>query len=341
MNSSDNFEDINDDILNTQPSLRKNLTPSQLRQPLYPNPNQFFKTKPGLFRQISKVRKITNPKEEETDENNNDNNSASSSSSSFSSSSSSSSSSSHHNSNRSPGEIISDFERQFHPLMTPTDGCPLDVKIDMNIMKKGRIVNILLTASKTEFYAEQRDTFEILHNKIPKDKYKAIQERARMNVNTVFSDMDIPKVDKRLPGDVKGAAIQRHSITLAREVMTALQCIDEGVATENPAMFNVARTYVKDIITMISAIGQQGSIDRVFARNPELAKIIKYKDDDNVLTPQMLQEIKEYKEANPARKFLYAAGRTDFGAFRRRNNNLNPSFGGGNFNNRNFNNNNN
>jgi hypothetical protein len=28
-------------------------------------------------------------------------------------------------------------------------------------------------------------------------------------------------------------------------------------------MFNVARTYVKDIATMASAIGQQGSIDRL------------------------------------------------------------------------------
>jgi hypothetical protein len=37
--------------------------------------------------------------------------------------------------------------------------------------------------------------------------------------------------------------------------MTALQCIDEGVATENPVMFDVARTYVKDVITMASAIG--------------------------------------------------------------------------------------
>jgi hypothetical protein len=54
----------------------------------------------------------------------------------------------------------------------------------------------------------------------------------------------------------------------------------------------------------------------------------------------MLKEIKEYREANSAHKFLYAAGRTGFGVFRRYNN-FNPSFGGGNFNNRNFNNNNN
>jgi hypothetical protein len=72
-------------------------------------------------------------------------------------------------------------------------------------------------------------------------------------------------------------SLQKHAITLAREGMTALQCIDEGVATENPVMFDVARTYVKDVITMASAIGQQGSIDRVYARNPELAKIIKGK----------------------------------------------------------------
>jgi hypothetical protein len=205
MISDDNFGDINDEILKSQPPLGKNLTPSQLRQQLFPNPAQLSRAKPGLFRQVPKPHKITNPKEREVDQNNNDNKSASSSSSS--SSFSSSSSSSHHNSNRSPGEIISVFERQFHPLITPTDGSPLDVKIDMNIMKKGRIVNIPLTASEAEFYAEQKDTFEILHNKIPKDQYRAIQERARMNINTVFSDMDIPKVDKRLPGDARGATL--------------------------------------------------------------------------------------------------------------------------------------
>jgi hypothetical protein len=59
--------------------------------------------------------------------------------------------------------------------------------------------------------------------------------------------------------------------------MTALQCIDEGAATENPIMFDVARTYVKDVITITSAIGQQGSIDRIYAKNPDLARIIKYK----------------------------------------------------------------
>jgi hypothetical protein len=65
-------------------------------------------------------------------------------------------------------------------------------------MKKGRIVNTPLTASEVEFFAEQKDTFEILHNKIPKDQYKTIQERARLNINNVFSDMDIAKVDKCL-----------------------------------------------------------------------------------------------------------------------------------------------
>jgi hypothetical protein len=57
----------------------------------------------------------------------------------------------------------------------------------------------------------------------------------------------------------------------------------------------------------------------------------------------MLQKIKEYREANPAHKFLYAAGMTGFGTYHRRNNNsnFNPSFGGGYYYNRYFNNNNN
>jgi hypothetical protein len=283
-----------------------------------------------LFRQIQKPRKITNPKEREEKEEE------------PSSSSSSSSSSPLQNLNFLPRESMSNFEKQFHPLITPINGSPLEAIIDMNIMKKGRIINTPLTASEAEFYAEQKDTFEVLLNKIPKDQYRAIQERARMNINNVFSDVEIARIDKWLPGDARGAALQRHAITLAREGMTALQCIDEGVATENVEMFNVARTYVKDIITMASAISNQGSIDRVYARNPELARIIKYKDEEQVLTPQMLQEIKEYKEANPARKFLYAAGKTGFGAYRHHfNNPFNPSFGRSNYNNRNFNNNNN
>jgi hypothetical protein len=77
----------------------------------------------------------------------------------------------------------------------------------VNIIKKGLIVNIPLTASEVEFFAEQKDTFEILHNRIPKDQYKAIQERARMNINNVFSDMEIAKVDKRLPGDAREALL--------------------------------------------------------------------------------------------------------------------------------------
>jgi hypothetical protein len=41
----------------------------------------------------------------------------------------------------------------------------------------------------------------------------------------------------------------------------------------------------------------------VYVRNPDLARIIKYKDEENVLTPQMPQEIKEFREANPTHKF--------------------------------------
>jgi hypothetical protein len=100
-------------------------------------------------------------------------------------------------------------------------------------MKKGRIINTPLTASEVEFFAEQKNTFEVLHSKIPKDQYKAIQDKARLNINNVFSDMEIAKVYKRLPGDARGAIVQIYAITLVREGMTALQCIDEGVATEN------------------------------------------------------------------------------------------------------------
>jgi hypothetical protein len=42
-------------------------------------------------------------------------------------------------------------------------------------MKKGRIINTPLTASEAECYTEQKDTFEILHNTIPKDQYRASQ----------------------------------------------------------------------------------------------------------------------------------------------------------------------
>jgi hypothetical protein len=209
MSTNNNNEDINNYMLNSQPPLKKNLTPSQLRQQLYPNSNQLFKAKPALFRQIHKPRKITNPKERGEKE-------EEPSSSSFSSSSSSSSSSLQ-NFNFIPRQPMSDFEKQFHPLLTPVDGSPLEAIIDMNIMKRGRIINTPLTASEAEFYAEQKDTFEVLHNKIPKDQYRAIQERARMNINNVFSDLEIAKVDKRLPGDARGAALQRHAITLARE----------------------------------------------------------------------------------------------------------------------------
>jgi hypothetical protein len=90
---------------------------------------------------------------------------------------------------------------------------------------------------------------------------------------------------------------------------------------------------------MASAIGQQDSINKLYTRNPEIARIIKYKDEEQMLTPQMIQEIKEYKEAHQAHKFLNAAGRTGFGAYRRCSNNFNPSFGGSNFNNRNYGNN--
>jgi hypothetical protein len=65
--------------------------------------------------------------------------------------------------------------------------------------------------------------------------------------------------------------------------MTALQSIDQGVVTDNPEHFNVARTYVKDIIAKASVIGQQGSIDRLYARNPELAKIIKSHDNEELV----------------------------------------------------------
>jgi hypothetical protein len=70
--------------------------------------------------------------------------------------------------------------------------------------------------------------------------------------------------------------------------------------------------------------------------------IIKYKDDEQVFIPRIQQEVKEYKETNPAQKFLNAIARTGFGSYHRRNTYFNPSFGGGNnYNNRNFNNNNN
>jgi hypothetical protein len=58
-------------------------------------------------------------------------------------------------------------------------------------------------------------------------------------------------VERKFPGDAKRATLQRHTITLAREGMTALQCIDQGVATGSPEQFNVATTYVKDILKLL------------------------------------------------------------------------------------------
>jgi hypothetical protein len=55
-----------------------------------------------------------------------------------------------------------------------------------------------MTASEAEFFNEQSNDFEVFHNRIPKDQYRAIQDGARANVNTVFSDIQIPSVNKKL-----------------------------------------------------------------------------------------------------------------------------------------------
>jgi hypothetical protein len=43
---------------------------------------------------------------------------------------------------------------------------------------------------------------------------------------------------------------------------------------------------VKDIIMMTSTIGKLGSVDRLYVRNVEIAKIIKYRDEEHIFIPQ-------------------------------------------------------
>jgi hypothetical protein len=118
-----------------------------------------------LFLHIPKSRKITNPVREGY---------INLLASTFSSSSSSSSFSSQHKPNILPDPSTFDLN-QFHPLMySIEDVDSLDVRVDANIMRGGRLETHALTALEAEFFAEQKEKFEILHNKIPRDQYRMI-----------------------------------------------------------------------------------------------------------------------------------------------------------------------
>jgi hypothetical protein len=120
--SSQNLENI----IISQPPPRKSLLASQLCHNLYPNNISLFRSKAGLFQQVLKVRKITNPTKEEGDDDN-----------SSSSSSSSSSSPASHIDESTSIEPLSDMNKQFHPLAAPVVGSPLDTRLDIAIMKRG------------------------------------------------------------------------------------------------------------------------------------------------------------------------------------------------------------
>jgi hypothetical protein len=100
----------------------------------------------------------------------------------------------------------------------------------------------------------------------------------------VFHNIHIPVVNKRNPADIRGATFQRHAITIAQEGMTAFQCIDERVATNNFMQFDIAQTYFKDFITITSTIDKIGSIQRLYVGNTEIARTIKHRDEKQVFT---------------------------------------------------------
>jgi hypothetical protein len=113
----------------------------------------------------------------------------------------------------------------------------LSQKIEAEILRGGRKENHLLIASELDFYLEQKNKFDVLHNRMFREQYRNIQEKA-------------------------GATFQKHAITLDQEGMTALQAIDQVVSTKDPMQFSVTRTYVKDIIAMTSILNKRCSIER-------------------------------------------------------------------------------
>jgi hypothetical protein len=60
--NEDSDQNLENNLL-SQPPLGKPLLPSQLHQNLYSNNILLFRSKAGLFQQVLKPRKITNPKD--------------------------------------------------------------------------------------------------------------------------------------------------------------------------------------------------------------------------------------------------------------------------------------
>jgi hypothetical protein len=108
-----------------------------------------------------------------------------------------------------------------------------------------------------------------------------------LNTNTIFHDYQIAPEQKHSFLDKEGSRLQEEALTLAKEGITALQAIDEANADIKNGNLDIARTYVKDMIGVASKIGSSGTMKRLYASHPNMARIIKYASETHVVTPQI------------------------------------------------------
>jgi hypothetical protein len=183
-----------------------------------------------------------------------------------------------------------------------------DISVD-EVMRHGkRCDRVPLDLHDQKLAEELGPKFDLLYEKIPSQELKEIKARATA-FTTMFDDYPLLPVKRGSTLDREGKKLQEDAIIIAKEANIARKLLH---GNEDKVYIDA---YLEDIIKMASLIGTEGSLKRLYVRQPKLARVLTWSSTIPAYTEKMKEEYKEVKENFKGTSVFYSLN-NGFGRFR-------------------------
>jgi hypothetical protein len=226
---------------------------------------------------------------------------SSSSSSDSSSSSSSSSSPSSSSSSSSRPKSIADLptaKLRSRSASAPNNLPPIMQHIDLlnpppfytiPVMKGGKARVENLDAADAALLRGWGPEFDILYNRMDAIEKNHFEERIKLIPHNLYTEYNLPPVNRKSQKDITGATLQKHVLDLGKEITACAQAIRIGTQNDALELLNMAGTTA-------SILGSYGSLMRLEARQPYVARVLRWSNREQILTDEMKRDYDAVKE---------------------------------------------
>jgi hypothetical protein len=158
----------------------------------------------------------------------------------------------------------------------------------LGVRRMGKLVYQPLEENEKTLLRDLGGDIDLMYNFLPSAEKKDLYKRAfgKEYAPSELFNIEIPRKIKNSPADKRGHQLQVDGKMLAEQATAAQKAFLGG-------RNDIGFTYLRDVVYKAADIATRGSMTRLWAANPQMAAVLNYSHQNNVITPKMIEEFKK------------------------------------------------